>query len=264
MAARWFDGFLLLTAVLATPAAALTLPILALSETTLWLVRASSAAATYLSFVAVNDRPRGRLECADQLVIQPSLVEGAGLGLFARQDLTKGTVLGTYPGTVLPLEQNLPKLRQFPQCEGYIWRFSDNQFVIDPTNAVGILEDYCVGGNPGQSGSRWLFEQVLPFKVPTTLCRINEPPRGKDVNVVTQENRQRREVVFVVERDIAAGEELYIDYGCTLEGVPLSITIISLTLSPYSQYPMIDRNTVALLDTVIVRLLFLMCLHEWM
>jgi hypothetical protein len=158
----------------------------------------ASAAATYVGIVAYLDRPRGTL-CVghDDVRVQQSTVPGAGLGLFASTDLSRGTVLGTYPGVVIPLLQHTRKLRQFPACEGYIWRFSDNEMVIDPTNQVGELEDAVVGGNPSQPGSVFLFESILSKlnadqASPTILCRINEPPRGRDVNVVTREARERR------------------------------------------------------------------------
>ena len=53
--------------------------------------------------------------------------------------------------------------------------------------------------------------------IPTTLCRINEPPRGKDTNVVTEEDTTGRSVLFRLERDVVAGEELYIDYGLSYD-----------------------------------------------
>lgn len=184
------------------------------SESTLWVLRGISAMASYVGIVAYVDRPRGRVGVGSREVdVRQSTVPGAGLGLFAATDLERGTVLGTYPGVVLPLSQNLPKLRDFPACEGYIWRFSDNKFVIDPTNAVGTLESDCVGGNPSMPGSLWLFTNLLEMSTPTTLCRINEPPIGLDVNVVTNEDLQGRTVTFALERDVAKGEELFIDYG---------------------------------------------------
>ena len=189
----------------------------ALSESTLWMLRAASATSGYVGLVAVLDRPRGELwcPCPEMLQVRPSTVPGAGLGLFAVTDLAQGTRLGTYPGTVLPLQQNLSKLRQYPPCEGYIWRFSDNLAVIDPTNSMGCLDDDVVGGNPSLPGSVWMFENIFSkFRtVPTTLCRINEPPKGKDVNVVTDEDLDKRVVVFSLERDVCRGEELFIDYG---------------------------------------------------
>ena len=66
--------------------------------------------------------------------------------------------------------------------------------------------------------SEGFFQTLLSFmKVPTTLCRINEPPRGKDVNVVTDEDRGARSVTFSLERDVFAGEELFIDYGLSYD-----------------------------------------------
>jgi hypothetical protein len=110
------------------------------------------------------------------------------------------------------------KLRNYPACESYIWRFSDNQFVIDPTNAVGALESCARGGNSNMPGSNLLFQTLLFWlSVPTTLCRINEPPLGKDVNVITEEDLDRRCVTFLLERNVAPGEELFVDYGLTYD-----------------------------------------------
>ena len=189
-----------------------------LDEPTLWGIRAASAVLSYVGFVGYFDRPRGDL-CVDdsQIEIKASTVPGAGLGLFARTRLPRGTVLGTYPGVVIPLSQNLVKLQKHPECEAYIWRFSDNAFVIDPTNEVGKVDDVCIGGRDGLPGSQWLFSNVLRLSVPTALCRINEPPLGKDVNVVTDEDLQGRFVTFSLEREVAPGEEFFIDYGLSYD-----------------------------------------------
>ena len=192
---------------------------LAFTPTDLWAIRLASAATTYLGFVAVVDRPRGQLSIDPKyLEARQSTVPGAGKGLFVTATLRKDTILGTYPGVLIPLTQNLDKLRAFPQCEGYTWRFSDNQFVIDPTNTVGDIEDFCRGGNPSSFLSTWFFNTILPFvQVPTTLTRINEPPKGRDVNVVTSEDRESRTVTFSLERDVYEGEELFIDYGLSYD-----------------------------------------------
>ena len=185
----------------------------------LWAIRLASAVTSYFGFVAVADRPRGQLLVDPQLLdVRSSSVPGAGLGVFASRTIRKDTVIGTYPGVVIPLTQNLEKLRSFPQCEGYIWRFSDNKFVIDPTNSKGEIEEFCRGGNPSMLLSPLLFNSLLSFvQVPTTLCRINEPPKGRDVNVVTNEDREARTVTFVLERDVYEGEELFIDYGLSYD-----------------------------------------------
>lgn len=188
------------------------------TEGNLWALRITSAVASYFGFVTYLDRPRGFLmdHAEEYLEIKQSTVPNAGLGLFTKASLPTGTVLGTYPGVVLPLTQNLEKLRKYPQCEGYVWRFTDNKMVIDPTNSKGTLDDICQGGNPSMPLSPQVF-QLLSFQVPTTLCRINEPPIGKDVNVVTEEDKDKRQVVFSLERDVYAGEELFIDYGLSYD-----------------------------------------------
>jgi len=212
-------------------------------EILLWTIRIFSACLTYFGFVAVADRPRGRMDVPFQLTtndddnndnnflrVGESIVAGAGLGLFAIQSLPKGTLLGTYPGVVIPLEQHSvsKKVQQFPFITEYIWRFTDNKYIIDPTNHKnGLLDDYCIGGNPSQPFSVPLFQLlhtllllssiITKLNVPTALCRINEPPKGYDVNVITEENLKSRCVTFVVERDVFAGEELYIDYGLTYD-----------------------------------------------
>jgi hypothetical protein len=47
--------------------------------------------------------------------------------------------------------------------------------------------------------------------VPTTLALINEPAPGWDVNVDTFERGW--ELTFALNRDVLAGEELFLDYG---------------------------------------------------
>jgi hypothetical protein len=51
----------------------------------------------------------------------------------------------------------------------------------------------------------------LPGTVPTTLALINEPAPGWDVNVDTFERGW--ELTFALNRDVLAGEELFLDYG---------------------------------------------------
>ena len=195
----------------------------AIPESILWVIRVTSALLSYIGLIAYVDRPQGgalRVNPETEIDIQSSSVPGAGLGLFAKTKLRKGTILGTYPGVLLPITQrNLIKVQRYPQCEAYIWRFSDNAFILDPTNTVGELESTCRGGSLSWPGSSWLFTtplfQSILFRggVPTTLCRINEPPIGKDVNVITEEDVKTRTVTFLLERDVQEGEEFFIDYG---------------------------------------------------
>ena len=86
-----------------------------------WLRASLSAVLTYVGFVLYCDRPRGGTSDIGlaSTEIRKSTVDNAGLGLFATQNLPKSTVLGAYPGIVVPLQQHAAnKLRQYPQCEG--------------------------------------------------------------------------------------------------------------------------------------------------
>jgi hypothetical protein len=214
-----------------------------ISDNVIWGIRLASVLCSYMGAVGWVDRPRGSLlEWRDNTIpvgkgamlanatigtmesysrvlqIRPSTVPGGGLGLFAAADLPRGTVLGTYPGVVIPLTHNMEKLQQYPECEGYIWRFSDNSYVIDPTNACGKLDATCCGGSRWYPASTWFVPMLWSARaVPTTLCRINEPPRGRDVNVVTEEDSADRTVTFALERNVMAGEELFIDYGLSYD-----------------------------------------------
>ena len=221
-----------------------------LGSIVIWGIRCLSAIITYFSLIYFLDRPRGELYLPvvdnrngdddngndGMLQVKQSNVENGGLGLFATQYIIpKGTILGEYPGIVVELQPHISKLNAFPQCEAYIWRFSDNKYVIDPTNSVGILDDICIGGNPNSFLSQWFFTNIINngsnnsvnndsntnnsaiIGVPTTLCRINEPPKGYDVNVITIEKTNERKVIFEVERDIYPNEELFIDYGLTYD-----------------------------------------------
>jgi hypothetical protein len=189
---------------------------------------------TYVGLVYTYDRPRGGLSVPDSwLTVAPSQATNGGMGLFVTNTihssempiedkkigyLSKGTILGTYPGTILRLEQNLSKLYQYPHCEAYIWRFSDSKFIIDPTDHQGFLQDFTFGGNPSTLGGSWICRHILSWcRQSTTLCRINEPPLGFDVNVITKEDLNLRTVEFILERDVYPGEELFIDYGLSYD-----------------------------------------------
>ncbi len=213
------------------------------SSSLLWILRGASALLSYAGCVAYWDRPRGGEDLVLPatttaattttsvtpmvsifsnhhnynnrcLQVAPSTIAGAGLGLFATERLDAGTKLGTYPGVVVPLAQHVKKLQVAPHCEAYIWRFSDQTMLIDPTNSLGYLDDTCRGGNPHTPGSTLLFATIFSnWQVPTTLCRINEPPLGRDVNVITVEDVGKRQVALILERDVYPGEELFMDYG---------------------------------------------------
>mmetsp|Transcript_26102 Transcript_26102/g.48058 ORF Transcript_26102/g.48058 Transcript_26102/m.48058 type:complete len:293 (-) Transcript_26102:177-1055(-) len=183
------------------------------------ITASASAILTYLYLLAAFDRPRGYLTIPDPqntLLIQPSRVPGAGLGLFAACSIPKGTVLGTYAGVLREAQMFYDgKCRQYPQAVGYSWRFTDNKYVIDPTDSQGEIQDVCLGGNTDVPLSNLVFGTLFRFlSVNTALCRINEPPIGAGgCNVSAKENLAKREVVFELIQNVNSGQELYLDYG---------------------------------------------------
>jgi hypothetical protein len=76
----------------------------------------------------------------------------------------------------------------------YAWELEDGR-VLDPTNANGdLLQE---------------LDYFGIFKVGTALALINEPPVGKDVNIIVKVNGEN--IQFIAERDIGKnGKKLYI------------------------------------------------------
>lgn len=223
------------TAIFVLPELASSLPLLAPSSSATVdghgaslispqiLTEFASAAMTYLSLIVYFDRPRGSLTIPDAestLQVRPSHVPNAGLGLFTTQSLSKGTILGTYPGVLRPANTFYDgKGRNFPQSIGYSWRFTDNKYVIDPTDSQGNIQDVCLGGSSEVPFSNTIFSTIFQiWKVNTALCRINEPPIGVGgCNVSARENLDTREVLFELIQDVMSGQELYLDYGLTYD-----------------------------------------------
>lgn len=190
------------------------------SQMTPIILKSISALSTYIGLVAFYDRPRGKL-CVDEdsFTLKQSQVQNAGLGLYVTKSLPKGTVLGSYPGVLRPASKFLQKYESIPQTAVYTWRFTDNEFCIDPTNEKGELLDNCLGGTNDYPLSYVIHEQLLcSVTVPTYLARINEPPiNGGGCNVRSEEDLDKREVIFELSRDVVAGEELFMDYGLTYD-----------------------------------------------
>jgi len=103
----------------------------------------------------------------------------------------------------------------YPNAVGYSWRFTDSQYIIDPTDSTGEIQNVCFGGSTGVPLSNAVFGTVFRFLgVSTALCRINEPPiGGGGCNVSAKEDLERREVVFTLIQDVYVGQEFYLDYG---------------------------------------------------
>jgi hypothetical protein len=199
-----------------SPAVAFALPSLDVATVSTQL---TSAVATYVGYIAWFDRPKGKLFVDPSMVeAKQSQVEGAGLGLYATTFMPEGTKLGTYPGVIRPTNNYMKKYANIPDAGTYAWRFTDNEFFIDPTSKEGQLYDYCLGGTDDLPLSNFLHQNVFKFKTSTLLARINEPPiGGSGCNVRTEENIDAREVVFSLSKDVYVGEELFMDYGLSYD-----------------------------------------------
>ena len=175
---------------------------------------------TYFALAAAYDRPQGKLAVDDGiLVARQSQVPGAGLGLYSTEPISEGTALGTYPGVVREANAYLKKYGEYPQCGSYAWRFTDNAYYVDPTDAAGNIGELSFGGSAAVPGSIWIHENLLGgLAVPTLLARINEPPiGGPGCNVFSREDLDSRTVTFYVSVPIPANTELFMDYGLTYD-----------------------------------------------
>lgn len=142
---------------------------------------------------------RGKLEVpSHHLDIRKSTVPNAGRGLFATVDLRAGTLLGTYPGVVHLSPQKWAETKglRCPSAHLNVWTLGSG-ILLDPSNDNGEVCDVLMWG---------------PFSVDTRLTRINEPAPGTDqVNVAIEESAD--DAFFILDRDVVAGDELFIDYG---------------------------------------------------
>lgn len=184
------------------------------------LIQTITGITTYIALIAYYDRPRGNIQIDTSIFqVKPSQVPNGGLGLYITKSAPEGTILGTYPGVLRPANKFITKYESKPQTATYTWRFTDSEYCIDPTNIDGLLVDECYGGTNDYPLSYFIHERLLRFiSVPTLLARINEPPiGGGGCNVRSEENLERREVIFELSRDVLAGEELFMDYGLTYD-----------------------------------------------
>ena len=149
------------------------------------------------------------------LAISNSTIPQAGLGLFASHDMPAGTNLGLYPGVLVPLAHyRRTKLTSKPEAASYAWNLQSGRGVLDPTDPSGKILDVCKGGSGLIPLSLFLFGTVFSTAaVDTRLARINEPPAGVPPNVEAAEDTGGGRVLFYLGRDVADGEELFLDYG---------------------------------------------------
>ena len=124
---------------------------------------------------------------------QPSSIHN--LGVFAKDAISKGTILGAYPGFKRSKQEMEQKVRKWPAAKGYVYA-SDQGWYLDPTDSRG----------------RAIVKKLWGTS-DTTLAFINEPLRGQDTNVSIADGSDSLDILFVANKDIDKAEELLVDYG---------------------------------------------------
>lgn len=127
----------------------------------------------------------------------------AGQGLFATVYITKGQVLGAYPGVPRSAETMLQKASAAPNCKRYVFQ-TDSQVWLDPTDSAGLLVN-----KPNGSSLLWKWD--------ATMAYVNEPPSGHAVNVEIVDGVSHLDLIFKATCDIPAGSEFFLDYGKTYD-----------------------------------------------
>lgn len=157
-------------------------------------------AATVAAYAAASwtDRPRGWAR-EDLIEVKDSPVEGKGV--FAKTDIPEGIAVGSFPGRPRTPQQMAAKCITAPRAGLYCFR-NKNNLLIDPTDAQGNPSKYPAPGLP------WI-------PVNDAMAYVNEPPKGGNgANVSVEDDPNDDEgLLFVTAGEIAAGSEVFVDYG---------------------------------------------------
>ncbi|TYZ66092.1 hypothetical protein PybrP1_013016 [[Pythium] brassicae (nom. inval.)] len=129
-------------------------------------------------FVSDNVLDDAELQ-ADGLQVQPSRLLNAGRGLFATRAFAQGSVVCVYTGEVLESAR--------------AWKLADKTYLMK------------LGGG----------RYVDARRCPRVLARYMNDCRGRlgGFNVTLDKRPSEGRALVVALRDIAAGEELFVDYG---------------------------------------------------
>lgn len=120
----------------------------------------------------------------DSVEIKTSIIEGAGLGLFAKKDIPKGTIIDAYYGRRIGLKEYY-EISDYRSA--YIMTINDNEFIEagEEKNFVSYINDAC--GLTRNTGIR-------------NNCKFDLDQSGKEMLLITT-------------RNIKAGSELFCPYG---------------------------------------------------
>ncbi len=160
-----------------------------------------------VAYTSYAFRPRGwsLRGCLD---VRESTIPGAGQGVFATARIKRGQVLGAYPGVPRTDQEMTAKALVVPTSRFYVFSVRPG-VILDPTGQDGLPS-----AHPVPSRFWW------PFDIDCTLAYVNEPSIGLGVGVnvaVEDDTTDASGLCFVANRDIEAGEELFIDYGVSYD-----------------------------------------------
>lgn len=96
---------------------------------------------------------------------------------------------------------------QAPACKGYTFHTSGGSY-LDPTDSRG---------KPSRHPRSSTGFSLPWLPIDPLLAYVNEPPPGRLTNVSVVDGADDLELVFVVTADVAAGEEIFVDYGLTFD-----------------------------------------------
>lgn len=119
------------------------------------------------------------------IYIKKSDIKGAGFGLFAKQDIPRGTKLGVYNGKILNHDK-YHKLRD----KSYVWQINEDRFVD------GHPKYYKYKRN------RVMLSMANGVKTPKQRTKIN-----------TFAYKYKRQIFYKTLKGVKKGEEILLDYG---------------------------------------------------
>lgn len=179
--------------------------------------------------------------------VAPSRLDGAGQGIFATENVSKGVPVCLYPGIFTPgmtwvdCESDSTVYLGNLSCPSGVKPIESNAYILNLQNTGGYLDGLAIEGldeNPNACGhfanhsskasnvevvSFWWLD-VVDFSVehkdlydvPNT-CRVDGSPwlmRDGEIYVF-KEAHSCAGAAFQTTREIMEGEEIYLDYGLT-------------------------------------------------
>mmetsp|Transcript_27707 Transcript_27707/g.67443 ORF Transcript_27707/g.67443 Transcript_27707/m.67443 type:complete len:601 (+) Transcript_27707:158-1960(+) len=159
-------------------------------------------------------------KCVDHIKPGQSTIEGAGHGAFATRDLPKGTIITGSPLHHLPVkEEFMPMFRAFHNEEDV------DEKLKSEVAGQQVLLNYCFGHPqstlllcPYGAGVGYINHNQTRANVKVVWSKDGQTSHDatwlkKQPNEMLSTQSARLALDYVATRDIASGEELFLDYG---------------------------------------------------